>query len=82
MPGTYICDDYDAHECPCRPARQVMRAGGKRPDGISRRLWGANHCYHESTRRRLKWQHGENRIDQADIARWNALGSGQQERAA
>ena len=31
-------------------------------------------CYHESTRRRLKWQYGENRINADDVAAWNSLG--------
>lgn len=74
--GTYICDDHRARECPCRPdGRGSLLTGGARPEGISRQLWGQHHCYHESTRRRLEWQHGENRVDQADIARWNALGT-------
>jgi hypothetical protein len=62
MPGTYICDAH-AEECPHGI-----------PDSMGARH---GHCYHESTRRRLDWQHGENRIDHADIARWNALGSRQ-----
>lgn len=32
------------------------------------------HCYHGSTRRRLEWQYGENRVNAADIAAWNRLG--------
>jgi hypothetical protein len=63
--GSYICDDYGAEDCPCRPAS----AGGFRD------AWASAHCWHESTRRRLEWQYGENRVDQADIARWNALGT-------
>lgn len=73
---TYICDDFHAVDCPHRPTSAGGQVGhGLRPDGISPQLWGGNHCWHDSTRRRLEWQYGENRVDQADIARWNALGT-------
>lgn len=60
MAGTYICDAH-ADGCP----RGI-------PDNLGARH---GHCYHESTRRRLEWQYGEIRVDQADISRWNNLGS-------
>ena len=62
MAGSYICDD-GTPGCP-----GVVPLGGS----ISH---DDRHCWHQSTRRRLEWQHGENRVDQDDIARWNALGS-------
>ncbi len=62
MAGTYICDDHNAVDCPCRPATWTRNAGPR-------------HCWHESLRRRLEWQHGHNRVDADDIARWNALGT-------
>lgn len=66
MASTYICDDYAAECCPDRP----LAAGGA-PHGNG---WGERHCYHESTRRRLEWQYGENRVNAADVAAWNRLG--------
>lgn len=62
--GTYICDD-GAPGCPC-VAVYITGNNTPAPD---------RHCWHESTRRRLEWQYGENRVDQDDIARWNALGT-------
>lgn len=50
MIGTYICDDFAAVTCPCRPRSNGGAHAG--PNG---------HCYHESTRRRLAWQYGEAR---------------------
>ncbi len=64
MAGTYICDDFHAAGCPDRPAS----AGGLSHG------WGERICYHESTRRRLEWQYGENRVNAADVASWNSLG--------
>ena len=60
MAGSYICDPGS---CPgTRP-----RDGGGVP-------FEDRHCYHESTRRRLEWQYGENRVNADDIAAWNSLG--------
>ncbi len=64
MAGTYICDDYHAVDCPCRPT--TVWPG---------RASGYAHCWHESVARRLEWQYGHSRVDAADIARWNALGT-------
>ena len=42
------------------------------PDGTY--VCDLEHCYHESTARRLEWQYGENRVNAADISAWNSLG--------
>jgi hypothetical protein len=62
MAGSYICDD-GTPDCP-----GAVPLGGNVPHDD-------RHCWHQSTARRLEWQYGENRVDQDDIARWNALGS-------
>jgi hypothetical protein len=64
--GSYICDDPEASCCPDRPGSS----------GGAHHGWGCSpHCWHESTRRRLEWQYGENRVDAADLAQWNGLGA-------
>ena len=59
MAGSYICEPY-ALECPHGVADTMGARHG--------------HCWHESTRRRLEWQYGENRVNPADISAWNSLG--------
>lgn len=67
--GTYLC----GHGGRCGPDAYGW---GSIPD---------DHCWHESTRRRLAWQYGEARAaaimagtdsaSQRDIAAWNRLGA-------
>lgn len=71
--GTYICDDYMASDCPCRPRSSGGAHAG--PNG---------HCWHDSLRRRLGWQYGAARaaaiMDGTDAASdrdersWERLG--------
>lgn len=68
---TYICNDVLAPDC---PDRQACHRGSHPSD---------RHCWHDSTRRRLEWQHGEARAASItagsdaeanrDLAAWNRL---------
>ena len=66
MAGSYICDP-NAPGCPDETRRHPST--GRYPTHPDER-----HCWHESTRRRLEWQYGENRVNPADISAWNSLG--------
>jgi hypothetical protein len=69
MAGSYICDSTQAG-CPDHAPNPFAPVGLEPPHFLPPPT-----CWHESTRRRLEWQYGENRVDEDDIARWNALGS-------